>query len=188
MKAVLGLNAKCAKCPELVKSRKLYPWGKPVWGFGSKKSPVVFIGEAPGKNGCGSTGIPFYGDRSGDLFQACLAESGILMKSVYTTNIIKCCPKDNRTPTAVEVSNCRKWLDMELAKVAPQIIITLGGMALNFFAPERKLMTSVGTAFAWCDYIVVPYYHPAYALRIGASAQYKKDFKILLEIWGEHAL
>ena len=35
----------CEKCPDLVRSRKLYPHGKPALGYGNKASKIMFVGE-----------------------------------------------------------------------------------------------------------------------------------------------
>jgi uracil-DNA glycosylase family 4 len=127
----------CEKCPDLCESRALYSYGKPTFGYGNINSPIMFVGEAPGKWGCGVTGIPFTGDRSGDYFQKMLKDGlNLQLKSVYTTNAVKCCPKDNRTPTPVERSNCVKWLMAEMIYVQPFLIVTLGMSATKIFMPE----------------------------------------------------
>src|SRR3990167_5422419 len=80
----------CEKCPKLVYSRKLYPYGKPTFGFGNRNSPLFFIGEAPGKYGCGTTGIPFTKDRSGEYFRKVLHdELGLTHGDIWITNVVK---------------------------------------------------------------------------------------------------
>lgn len=178
---VVGPNSNCVLCPELVQSRQTYPYGLPTWGYGDKNSRVIFVGEAPGKFGCGRTGIAFDGDRSGDLFQDCLVSIGSSLESVYTTNIVKCCPPGNRTPTNEERTHCQSWFTTELSEVKAGLIVPLGATALNFFSPERKILASIGTAFGWRDRIIIPYAHPAYALRLGEIEEYKRGFKIIME-------
>lgn len=127
----------CERCPNLVQSRVLYPYGKPTFGYGNINSPVFFIGEAPGRYGCGTTGIPFNGDRSGDYFQKMLKEVlGFSLKEVYTTNIVKCNPENNRTPTEEERNQCMMYLATELHWVQPYVIVTLGMSATKVFMPE----------------------------------------------------
>ena len=68
----------------------------PTSGYGAIYAKWVFVGEAPGYNGCGKLGLPFYDDVSGNLFQTMLDELHILPTQVYVTNVIKCCPKNNK--------------------------------------------------------------------------------------------
>jgi len=58
----------------------------------------MFVGEAPGAVE-DMTGIPFVG-RSGKLLREVMDDAGIDPQDVYITNIVKCRPPDNRTPTA----------------------------------------------------------------------------------------
>ena len=181
-KPCIGPNVDCTACPGLVRSRVIYDYKKPTWGYGSKISQLIFIGEAPGRNGCGRTGIPFNGDPSGDYYQECLAAAGLTLDDVYTTNAVKCCPPANRTPTLVERVECsQRWLEKELAEVEGKIIVPLGRTALESFITFPTSMSSiVGTAFKFEKYIVVPYYHPAYALRLGKPAWYKEGLKRII--------
>jgi len=172
-------NIKCERCPDLVYSRKLYPWGKSTYGFGKSPCDIMFVGEAPGKAGCGTTGIAFTGDRSGKFFQECLQECGLSKEDVYTTNIVKCCPENNRTPTATEIANCVKYLIQEIERVNPKYIISLGAPATNFFI-AGKMSTLINKPFRWGERVIVPLYHPAYALRMGTKVVYKNRFKHLL--------
>lgn len=179
------LNTKCERCPDLVHSRKLYAWGKPTWGFGKSPCKIIFIGEAPRKWGCGVTGIPFTKDRSGRFFQECLGTCGLAKEDVYVTNIIKCCPENNRTPYPTEIANCEKYLMQEIEKVNPTYIIPLGAPATHFFiAGSMKVLVAdvYGGMFAHQERIILPLYHPAYALRIGGMKAYKEDFKFRINI------
>jgi len=56
----------------------------------------IFVGEAPGRQECGTFGIPFYGDRSGMLFQKMLFYLNIPLFNCFITNVIKCCPEKNK--------------------------------------------------------------------------------------------
>jgi len=175
------LNTKCEKCPDLVHSRKLYPFGKPTWGYGKSPCEIIFIGEAPGKWGCGVTGIPFTKDRSGQFFQECLAACGLTKEDVYVTNIVKCCPENNRTPYPTEVTNCEKYLTQEIEEVNPTYIIPLGAPATHFFiAGGMKIL--VAGVYEWEERIILPLYHPAYALRMGGMKEYKEDFKFRIQM------
>ncbi|HDD31206.1 MAG TPA: uracil-DNA glycosylase, partial [Thermococcus litoralis] len=59
-------------------------------------SRVVLVGEAPGRKGCGYTGICFYRDASGILLRKALFTLGINPDFVYITNVVKCNPPGNK--------------------------------------------------------------------------------------------
>ena len=148
---------KCEKCPELVKSRS-----RIVEGHGSKTAPIIFVGICPGnhllKGGADSTGIPFKGDRSGDLYEKLLKEIGYEREEVYTTNIVKCRParpddiRYNRLPNSKEISNCLPYLIKEINDIKPKVVIALGKMVYD--ALHGKV-----------DIPVYKTYHPAYIAR-----------------------
>ena len=120
------LNKNCMLCDDLVTSRN-----RITWGYGNIKSPVMFIGEAPGMHGCDITGIPLTLDKSGEYFQSMLKSVGCVKEQVYVTNIVKCCPAGNRTPTIYEITSCNKFLAYEIAKVDPKYIIVMGKPAMK---------------------------------------------------------
>ena len=72
---------KCQNCG-LYKTRK-----NVVFSDGFEKAPIMFIGEAPGKNE-DEKGIPFIG-RAGQLLRKFLSEVGIGQNDFYIANTIK---------------------------------------------------------------------------------------------------
>lgn len=167
-------NQACTKCPELVQSRK-----RITWGYGNIKSPLVFIGEAPGYLGCDRTGIPFRGDRSGNLYERMLKSIGFSTETVYTTNAVKCCPPGNRTPTDDEVANCRSFILEELRFVDPKIIVPMGRTAIKLFVPYFSSVTKLWdqqTASSYGYIFFIP--HPAYIVRDPRNEErYTESFK-----------
>lgn len=174
------LNENCSKCPELARSRK-----RITWGYGNIKSPVVFIGEAPGYLGCDVTGIPFRGDKSGDLYEKMLASIDLTTELVYTTNAVKCCPPGNRTPTDEEVMNCRYYLFEELKFIEPELIVPMGKTAIKTFDPfvsavlklwDKQRASSYGHVFC------LP--HPAFITRnlTTYEPRYQESFQKIKEI------
>lgn len=173
----------CNKCSELMNSRRLYPWGKPTFGYGNPDSKIVFIGEAPGHLGCGRTGKPFMGDRSGDIYFRALKESGLEYDQVYTTNVVKCCPLNNRTPTPEEIEKCGEWLKKELDIVNPKAIVCLGRTATNYFGIKGNLNKIQFTNYYSGNRLVRILFHPAYPLRCGVQAvlQWLSLFKLTIK-------
>ena len=109
----------CERCPALVDSRS-----RIVNGVGPTDANLLFLGEGPGANE-DSGGEPFIG-RSGDVLDEALRAAGIVRSEVRITNCVRCRPPDNRDPTAAELANCRGYLDAEVARLDPELIVTLG--------------------------------------------------------------
>ena len=68
---------------------------------GSRKAPLMIIGEAPGENE-DIQGLPFVG-RSGQLLQNLLGSYGFTNDDYHICNIAKCRPPQNRRPTPEEI-------------------------------------------------------------------------------------
>jgi len=135
-----------------------------VTGRGPKDAKVVIIGEAPGKEE-DKSGKPFVG-RSGKLLSEALKNSGLKEKDVYISNVIKCRPPENRTPTREEIGLCKKWLDLELDLIKPDFIMTLGETAMFRLLDFKGIASRRGKVHRSAEYgKVFVTYHPAAALR-----------------------
>jgi DNA polymerase len=118
----------CRACP-------LWKTGtQTVFGEGSRKAKVVFIGEQPG-NDEDLAGKPFVGP-AGKLLDKALVEAGINRDEVYVTNAVKHFkwePKGKRRihkkPNSREILACRPWLEAELAVLQPKVVVCLGATA-----------------------------------------------------------
>ena len=109
----------CERCPALVESRS-----RIVNGTGPTDADLVFVGEAPGANE-DERGEPFVG-RSGTVLDDALRDAGLARADVRITNCVRCRPPDNRDPHGDELDNCRGYLAEELARVDPELVVTLG--------------------------------------------------------------
>ena len=144
---------------------------RPTTGVGNVTDPkYIFVGEAPGHLGCGTYGIPFYGDRSGYLFYDALCELNILPSEYYLTNTIKCCPINNNLGEFYSVEErlnleCVKSIDVEILPLCKSDtkIIALGRVASNTLNKFKVPHTMI--------------YHPAYYLRIGKSNKFKVELE-----------
>ena len=76
----------------------------PVGWFGDPASPIVFVGEGPGAVE-DDFGCPLIGP-SGQLLDKALWAAKMTRDRVLTTNVIKCRPKNNRTPDIAEAAFC----------------------------------------------------------------------------------
>jgi len=109
----------CERCPALVECRS-----RIVNGVGPTDADLLFVGEAPGESE-DQQGEPFVG-RSGDVLDDGLRDAGLDRGDVRITNCVRCRPPDNRDPTDEELANCRGYLETEVDRVDPEVVVTLG--------------------------------------------------------------
>lgn len=161
---------------KLKKDRKLPLAGDFVLSSGSCNSKIVFIGEAPGAKEI-ELGLPFVG-HSGKLIDKSLLEINLSRASVYITNIIKRRPADNRDPKAYELQAYRSYLERELEIIKPELVVTLGRFALNYFLPEAKITHCQGKIIKVNNFNLLPVFHPAATFRKKETlVQFRKSFK-----------
>ena len=84
---------------------------------------------------------------------------------MFITNVVKARPPGNRDPTAGEVRHHLPWLEQQLALIRPRVVVTVGRHALAHFAPGRKITEVHGAPLERGGRRLVPWYHPAAALR-----------------------
>ena len=87
---------------------------------GSRKAPLMIIGEAPGESE-DIQGLPFVG-RSGQLLQNLLGSYGFTNDDYHICNIAKCRPPQNRRPTPEEIHACKPLLAEQFKLVKPKVI------------------------------------------------------------------
>ena len=139
---------------------------------GAERARLMIVGEAPGRDE-DIEGKPFVG-RAGMLLDKMLAAIGLSEADVHITNIVYWRPPGNRTPTPQEAIACRPFLERQLALVAPQIVLALGGAAAkHLFDLADGIMRVRGK---WRDIEIgghkaraMATLHPAYLLRTPAA-------------------
>lgn len=130
---------------------------------------VLFVGEAPGRQGGDRTRVPFSGDQSGRNFSRYIASIGLAREETFITNSALCNPRSatgaNRRPTRGEVSNCSDFLRRQVAVVSPRVVVTLGAVALEALRAVEyhpfTLKENVGQVQHWGGRLLVPLYHPS---------------------------
>ncbi len=140
-----------------------------VFGMGDASADVMFVGEGPGAEE-DRQGLPFVG-RSGKLLDQLLAEElGITREQVYIANVVKCRPPGNRDPETDEIESCRPWLERQIELVAPVVLVTLGKFAAQLLlATDEPISRLRGRVHPYGAGVLVPTFHPAYALRGGGE-------------------
>lgn len=167
---VADLVAGCTRCTELAETRT-----QTVFGVGDPNARILFIGEAPGADE-DAQGQPFVG-RAGQLLTKIIEACKLKREDIYICNVLRCRPPGNRNPTDEEASNCREYLDAQIAIVRPEYIVCWGAVAARNLLDSKAAIGKLRKKFhehAYADTTakVLCTYHPSYLLRNPAA---KKD-------------
>ncbi|WP_298492446.1 UdgX family uracil-DNA binding protein [uncultured Maritimibacter sp.] len=159
--------AGCRRCPLWENATQ------PVPGEGPLDAPLMFVGEQPGDQE-DLMGRPFVGP-AGRLFDDTLNEVGIDRDKAYVTNAVKhfkFVPRGKRrlhqNPNRDEIEHCKWWLGIERERVQPDLIVAMGGTALESLTGSRKNLLKRRGQVEACDdgtplFVTV---HPSFLLRI----------------------
>lgn len=175
----LGIEiANCKKC-ELWRTRN-----KPLVGDGPVDAEILVIGESPG----------YYEDLKGRAF---IGEAGRILDQlldlvnlkrgdIFITNVLKCHPPKNHSPSRHEIDSCIGYLHGQIDIIEPKIIITLGKYAsreiftkfnLNFSSISALHGRIFETETEFGGSKIIPFYHPAVACYHGEMMDIlKEDF------------
>lgn len=132
-------------------------------GQGPKPTQLMIIGEAPGFRE-DEIGKPFQG-KAGKVLDQYLKEVGLSRDNSYITNVCKCRPPGNRTPTKTEIKACLPHLWEEIRQVEPNIILLLGATALFALLGVQGVKEKRGEWVEVEGMLVMTTYHPAALLR-----------------------
>jgi len=161
----------CREC-ELSRSRTKF-----VFGSGSAYAPVMFVGEAPGKNE-DLQGLPFVG-QAGKLLDELLDSIGFDRSEVFIANVLKCRPPGNRDPRIEEINTCKSYLLEQIKIIDPKIICTLGKISTQLLLnTDKGINTLRGKVFKVDSRIIMPINHPAAVLYTPSRMEIlKQDFQ-----------
>jgi uracil-DNA glycosylase len=135
-----------------------------VVGRGNPNADLMIIGEGPGQNE-DETGLPFVG-KAGQLLDKILASVELTEADIFISNIVKCRPPGNRTPTQDEMDACRPYLLEQIRMVDPKIIMLSGASAVKGLVGDKRGITKIrGEWLEWEGRLCMPVFHPAYLLR-----------------------
>jgi DNA polymerase len=148
------------------------PATQTVFGEGPERARIVVIGEQPGDQE-DLSGRPFVGP-AGKLFDRALEELGIDRSAIYVTNAVKHFRFErrgkvrlHRSPDPGQQKACRVWLDGELERIGPEVIVCLGAIAAKAILGSKfGLMRQRGQWQALPSGVrVLATVHPSYVLR-----------------------
>lgn len=158
---------------------------------GSLNPRVMFIAEAPGRNGADRTRIPFHGDTSGKNFEELLASIKLTRDDIFITNSVLCSPRKpsgaNDKPTRAEIRNCSGFLRRQIEMINPPVIATLGAVALDALKlidpHDYQLREHAAKILRWNGRLLVPLYHPSpqVIITVRTLDQQRRDFRVLLK-------
>ena len=154
-------NRACRACLEAgyrIESRPVFE------GHAGQKAFI--LGQAPGIVE-GEERLPWRG-RAGQTLRRWLALDGDeLYERFYCASVTRCYPgrpasgRGDRTPTPREQDLCAYWRDRELELLRPELIVTVGGLALKRMLGIGTLTDAIGKSFTRGDAIVIPLPHPS---------------------------
>ena len=163
-KSLVSEAAACTNCPAMCgRSAVLSELN------GSVRARIMVIGEAPGRKGADQTRVPFSGDQSGKNFDRFLASIGLSRQQIFITSAALCNPRSesgaNRKPSRAELANCAYFLRQTLEIVDPEVVVTLGSVALDALkaieSHDLSLKESAAQIHRWNGRVLVPIYHPS---------------------------
>jgi DNA polymerase len=163
--ALQAFLAGCPRC-KLSKTRTNI-----VFGQGSPKARLMFVGEAPGRDE-DEQGLAFVG-RAGQLLTKIIEAMGMKREDVFICNVLKCRPPNNRNPEADEVASCMPFLEEQIRLISPKVIVTLGTFAAQAVLETDEPIGRMRGRWRTARGVrVMPTFHPAFLLR---SPERKKD-------------
>ena len=167
-----------------------------VFSRGCYKFPVMFIGEAPGKDE-DDAGLPFVGSSGRELDGIVLKGAKLSTNDCIVVNTVLCRPPDNRDPESDESSACFPILARQVELLSPKLVVLLGKPALKSVVEPvaRSVCGTMGRfvgkdvtkvvgkgmlRYPFTDVATFVLYHPAYVLYNGANrVEYVKTAKRL---------
>lgn len=191
----------CVNCADGLKREE---GETPVPGDGPEKARIFLIGESAGAEEMKKS-KPFQG-KAGENLNQFLSSIGLNRADIYISNTTRCRPyhtkekvlkdgtlkvtKSNRPPGTKEIHACAKWLDYEIAKLSPSLIVTLGAVPLkrltglaNISEVHGKLQETFIQRYDMYEgkfvhyhkpYLLFPLYHPA-------SIIYRRELKEIFD-------
>ncbi len=144
---------------------------------GNPGADIMIISERPGVNE-DRVGKPFVG-RAGELLDKMLNAIGLdSNRDVLITNVVRCMPEVDRSPTRDEVDACFPFMEKQIALMQPKVILLLGAVAVKWVDTERtdiKMEDEVGRFFELPRFPGIQFmvmFNPAFLLR---DPRRKKD-------------
>ncbi|HEX5938041.1 MAG TPA: UdgX family uracil-DNA binding protein [Actinomycetota bacterium] len=154
-----------------------------VFGEGPTAARIVMVGEQPGDKE-DLAGKPFVGPAGGILDRA-IHEAGLDRDEIYVTNVVKHFrfvlrgkKRIHKKPDMEHIRACSPWLEAELARTEPEVLVLLGATAAQAllgraFRVTQQRGTFVESALAP---LVTATVHPSSILRTRTDRERREAF------------
>lgn len=143
-----------------------------VFGEGPTGASIMLIGEQPGDEE-DLQGRPFVGP-AGRILDDVIARVGLERSELYVTNAVKHFTfrregkrRLHERPRQSDVRACRPWLETEIGRLGPKVIVCMGSTAAqSLLGPAIRVQRDRGrvASSAWAPHTIVTY-HPSAVLR-----------------------
>jgi uracil-DNA glycosylase len=127
---------------------------------------AYMFGQAPGVQE-GQERRPWRGRAGRTLRQWLGMDEEEFYATFYCASVTRCYPgkapsgRGDRTPTPREQDLCAFWREWELELIRPQLIVTVGGLALKQLLGHPRLTECVGRRYEHDGATVIPLPHPS---------------------------
>lgn len=157
---------------------------KLVFGRGAAGAKVVVVSEMLDSHG-EREAKPVGGPHE-KMLNALLKGAGISPSKVYVTNVVKYRPDPEHLPTPKEIKSHASFLREEIRTVNPDIVVTLGNIALNGVGLRIPVENIHGRTFPLGTYRLLPTFHPERASKDPMTKSLlEKDFAKLKDLMKE---
>jgi DNA polymerase len=170
--AECGGVGSCMRCPLGQRATQA------VGGEGPGNAGIMLVGEQPGDEE-DLQGKPFVGP-AGKVLDRALAQASLTREGLYVTNAVKHFkwePRGKRrlhkTPSQREADACRPWLEGEIERVRPRVIVAMGATAAYALSHAKLgIAASRGLPLRAYGARLIVTYHPSAVLRAEDGSRY----------------
>lgn len=154
-------NARCRLCFEAGYPLESWPV---VEGHNGQRA--YLLGQAPGAVE-GAERRPWRGRAGATLRRWLRLDEEAFYATFYCAAVTRCYPgraaagRGDRTPTPAEQALCAPWREHELRLLRPELIVTVGGLALRRLLGGSILTPAIGKSYVSHGAIAIPLPHPS---------------------------
>jgi uracil-DNA glycosylase len=159
-----------------------------VFGEGPDDARVVMVGEQPGDKE-DLAGRPFVGP-AGGLLDRGIEDAGLSRDEVYITNVVKHFRfvqrgkrRIHKKPDMEHIRACAPWLEAELARIGPEVLVLLGATAAQAILGRTFRVTQQRGTFVESPLapLVTATVHPSSILRAETEEERRVAFDGFVE-------
>ena len=159
-----------------------------VFGEGPEDARIVMVGEQPGDRE-DVAGRPFVGP-AGALLDRAIEEASLARDDIYLTNVVKHFKfvmrgkrRIHKKPDLEEIRACTPWLEAELARIQPRVLLLLGATAAQAILGRSFRVTQHRGEFVDSPLapLVTATVHPSSILRSRTDDERRSAFDAFVE-------